>query len=185
MEDILLVKQFQSGQTESFGQLYDKYINKIYNFIYFRTHHQQTAEDITSLVFTKVLEKISSFNTQTGTFQAWLYRIAKNTVIDHYRTKKVTSELESILDLGLTDKEIENIDSKDKLAKVIELLKDLTSEQRDIVVMRVWDGLSYREIGEILGKSEDSCKVMFSRTIKKIREHQGLVLLLLLLDRLV
>ena len=87
-DEFAIVQSCQKGSVEDFGRLYDLYIKKIYNFIYYKTHHQETAEDLVSIVFTKALKKINTFD-NSGTFSAWLYRIARNTVIDHYRTKKL------------------------------------------------------------------------------------------------
>lgn len=185
MDDAELVRQFQVGQVTCFGQLYDQYIEKVYAFIYYRTRHQETAEDITSLVFTKALEHLPTFSPDAGTFQAWLYRIARNAVIDHYRTSRQTDPLESAFHVGQEDAAMHGLDDRESLRQIRELLHEFTPEQRDVVLLRVWDGLSYREIGQILGKSEDSCKMLFSRTIRKIRDAQGLAVLLLFLDRFV
>src|SRR6056297_2278284 len=83
------INNCQQGQLDSFNWLYERYIKKIYNFIYYKTMHQETAEDLTSQTFIKALNKINSFDSEQGTFQAWLYKIARNTVIDHYRTQKI------------------------------------------------------------------------------------------------
>lgn len=176
-----IIKLCQKGQLEEFGKLYDIYIKKIYDFIYFKTTHKETAEDLTSLTFTKALQNISKFNQNQGTFSAWLFRIARNTVIDHYRTKKQNSNIDDIWDLA-EDNDIErDLDTKMQLDKIKIFLEKLTSEQRELVIMRVWQGMSYKEIAGITGKTEASCKMSFSRTIAKIRQEAGVTALLLLL----
>ncbi len=176
-----IIQSCQNGNLEDFSQLYDKYIKMIYNFVYFRTHHKETAEDLTSLAFTKTLEKINSFNYKKGTFSSWLYRIARNTVIDHYRTQKMETNIDDIWDLGSNDDLPRDIETKEKLKKVQEYLNKLQPEQRDLIIMRVWDGLSYKEISEITKKSEAGLKMMFSRAMTKLRKDQALALILLLL----
>jgi RNA polymerase sigma-70 factor (ECF subfamily) len=172
------IKKCQSGDREEFGQLYDRYIKKIYDFVYYKTQHKETAEDLVSQIFTKALSKIGSFNTNKGTFQAWLYQIARNTVIDHYRTRKKDRNIEDIFDLA-SEIDIErDTEVKIKLAEVEEYLRDLKPEQRDIILMRVWQGMSYRDISVIMGKSEASCKMMYSRGINKLRNEIPLVLLI-------
>ncbi len=171
-----IIQACQKGRPEEFGQLYDKYIKKIYDFVYYKTHHKETAEDLTSQSFMKALEKISSFDCDKGTFQAWLYQIARNTVIDYYRTKKSDLDIEDVWDLS-DDEDLErDFDTKQKLEKVEKYLKKLKAQQREIVIMRVWQGMSYQEIAEVLDKSEDSCKMMFSRTIRRLREEMPLVI---------
>src|SRR3989344_6704647 len=180
-----LIERCQQGELNQFGVLYDTYIKKIYDFIYYKTHHQQTAEDLTSHTFLKALRSINSFSNTAGTFQAWLYQIARNTVIDHYRTQKATVNLEDAWDLHDNTDIVRDTDTALKLETVQAALQQLSSEQRDIVLLRVWSGLSYAEIAAIVGKTEDSCKVSFSRTIKKLREQNALLALLLFMISIV
>lgn len=169
------------GNLEDFGKLYDTYVRKIYDFIYYKTHHRETAEDLTSQTFFKALQNIKNFDIVQGSFSAWLYTIARNTVIDHYRTAKLHVDLEDIWDLPGSQNVHLDAENREALDKVREYLKELDPEHREIVVMRVWNGLSYKEIAETLGKSEDSCKMMFSRVITKLREKLPVESLLILL----
>lgn len=177
----LIVKRCQQGQPHEFGQLYDAYIAKIYNFIYYRTHHRQTAEDLTSLTFTKAFVNIHSFSPEYGTFSAWLHRIARNNVIDHYRTFKPMDDITNAFDLSSKDDIERDVDTLLKIEKIKEYLQTLPSEHKDLVIMRVWDQLSYKEISEILGKSEASLKVSFSRIMAKMHNEMAIVILLLIL----
>lgn len=167
--------------TENFSQLYDKYVKKIFNFIYYKTHHKETAEDLTSETFIKALTKISGFNESKGAFSTWLYQIARNTVIDFYRTKKNNLNIDDIWDLANEEDIVRDLDTKQKLTEVKKYLKILKSEQREILILRVWEGMSYREISEAVGKSEASCKMAFSRTIQKLRAEMPLSVFLALL----
>lgn len=182
-QDIIIL--CQQGDLERFGWLYDKYIKKIYDFIYFKTTHKETAEDLTSLTFFKALENIKTFDTNKGAFSAWLYQIARNTVIDFYRTKKENVDIDDIWDLAGNENVERDIDTKAKLQAVEKYLAKLKSEQREIIIMRVWSELTYAEIAEVLGKSEASCKMSFSRAIAVLRKEMPLELLIsfLLLSR--
>lgn len=180
-EDKDIIANCQIGRLDDFAILYDKYVKKIYSFIFFKTQHKETAEDLVTQVFIKALENINNFNIGKGTFQAWLYQIARNKVIDHYRTMKKDIDIEDVWDLA-SDSDIErDIDIKNKLADVEEYLKNLKREQREIIIMRVWQGMSYREIAEALGKTEASCKMKFSRAINTLREEMPLALYIALL----
>lgn len=177
--DAQLVASFKDGQVESFGLLYDKYVRKIYDFIYYKTHHKETAEDLCSKVFMKCLENLEKYQEEKGAFSSWLYRIAANTVTDHWRTQKHHSDISDAWDLASEDDLFKDIENKEKFAEVEKLLKRLKPEQRDIVMLRIWSGLSYKEIAEIIGKSENNCKMIFSRTIGNVRSEAILAFLLL------
>ena len=177
--EIQHIQRCQEGNTEEFGPLYDRYIRKIYDFIYFKTMHRETAEDLTSQTFMKALQNIQSFREGAGTFSAWLYRIARNTVIDHYRTRKETRSLEDAWDLGADDETPRDIDTRDRLAAVQASIQQFPAQQREVIMLRVWSELSFKEIAAIVGKSEASCKMAFSRSLAKLRtEHSAVYMLL-------
>lgn len=185
IDDRKIAKNCQKGNLNEFGKLYDKYIKKIYNFIYYKTHHKETAEDLTSQTFIKALDNIKTFIPSKGSFVSWLYRIARNNVIDYYRKKERGTVdiydfwgLSSKTDIGY------DIDMKEKLSQVKDYLKKLSFEQREIIIMRIWDNLSYKEISEIIKKSEASCKMTFSRTMAKLRKEIPLSLLFILLFKI-
>jgi len=181
MDELSLIQKIQRGETEAFSKLYDKYIQKIYNFIYYKTYHQQTAEDLTSVTFTKALEKIASFDYKKANFSTWLYSIARYTIIDFYRQEKPNLSLDDVWDLS--DKENIEIDTQNKinLKEIKKYLKNLDVEKREIVFLRVWEGLNYKEIAEIIGKEENNCKMIFSRTMHKLRKEMPLALFIFLL----
>ena len=168
----------KESNIKDFTRLYDKYVDKIYQFIYYKTHHKETAEDLTSTVFIKALDNFDSFNEEKGSFSTWLYRISRNTVIDFYRTKKSNINIEDVWDLSGQEDIERDIDITKKIENVKDYLKKLKSEQREIVLLRVWEGMSYEEIAQITGKTEGSCKMMFSRSIKTLREEMPLALFL-------
>lgn len=178
-QQLALAADFKAGNKEAFGVLYDAFIKPIYTFVYYKTHHKETAEDVTSKVFMKAYTAIGSFDAGKGTFSAWLYQIARNAVIDHYRTSKPALDIEDVWDLKSGDDVARDASARIELEKVQEYIKALPSEQRDIIIMRVWQELSFAEIAAALGKSEASCKMSFSRSIKKLRETMPEALLLL------
>lgn len=176
-----IIVMCQNGHLEEFCKLYDKYFNKIYSFIYFKTLRKEVAEDITSQTFISALEKIQTFKFHKGTFSAWLYRIARNKIIDTYRAKHNHIDISNAWNLSSKENVHLSTGIKDDFEKVMTVLNKLKPIQREIVLMRIWDGLSHKEIAQIIGKSESNCKMIFSRTIKKLRKDKTLALLAVLL----
>jgi len=175
----------QKENLDEFANLYDKYARKIYDFVYYKTFHKETAEDLTSKTFMKALEHINKFDAKKGKFSSWLYQIARNNIIDHYRSKKEEYNLAEFWGIASKDDTQKDLTKKETLAEVKEYLTKLTQEQKDIIVMRVWDDLSYQEIAQIIGKSEANCRMIFSRVIKQMRQDFIPLILALLLIRLV
>ena len=181
-EEKILIDKCRSGDQDAFGAIYDSYVRKIHDFIYYRTHHRETAQDLTSEVFLKAVRGLASFDATRGSISSWLYRIARNTVIDHYRTRHSELDIDDAWGLSAGGDASADVDALMKLEGVRTELRKLKSEQREIVIMRVWEELSYREISEILGKSEANCKMIFSRSIKQLRASLPLAALIVFLS---
>jgi RNA polymerase sigma-70 factor, ECF subfamily len=169
MDENRWINECKDGNLNSFGGLYDVYNNKIYSYVYNRTHHKQTAEDITSTVFEKALERIETFSEKKGKFSSWLYAIARNSITDHYRNIVPTDNIESAWDIQDPTHIERDIDVSSRISEVKTMLSKMTKEQREIVLMRVWDEMSFKEISENLGKSEASCKMIFYRAVSKLK----------------
>ena len=139
-------------------------------FVYYKTHHKQSAEDITSAVFIKSLEGIHTFNSKKGNFSAWVYKIARNSVADHYRSLKPDLDIADAWDLSDDTDILRDTDTMLAIKDIREYFKDLSEMQREILIMRVWQQMSYAEISATLNKTEASCKMQYSRGIKNLRE---------------
>ena len=177
-----IIEACQKGDREQFALLYDHYVKRIYRFIYFKVLQKETAEDLTSKAFLKALQGIHTFDPERN-FSAWIYSIARNTVIDHFRKERSSIPIEDVWDLaGDTHAKIEtDAENRRKFREVEKHLKALTPEQREIVILRIWEDMSYREIATAIGKSEDNCKVIFSRAIAKLRSADAVSLLFVFL----
>ena len=184
-DELQIIQECQSGKLDRFGEIYDLYIKKIYSFIYYRTGHKEVAEDITSIVFMKAIDNINKFDHIQGKFSSWLYRIAKNSVIDHYRTDKNLSNIEDVWALIEDNDLCDVLDVNLKLRDVQEYMNKFSKEQREIILMRVWDGLSYKEIAEITGKSEGALKMVVSRILGQIRKDPSLAGLIIFLKLMI
>lgn len=157
--------------SQDLGEAYDEYFLKIYKFVFYRIHHKETAEDITSQTFLKAVDNFKNFNPEKGTFQAWLYRIAQNTLMDHFRRNKQTLDIETVFELHGDEDVSKEASDKFSVAQIRDALKVLNPEQQQIVIMRLWDDLPYLEIATVLNKSEQNCRMIFSRSIAQLRKH--------------
>lgn len=181
MEDLKLMQKCFDWNLDCFWKIYERYIDKIYKFVYLKTSNKELAEDIVSDVFISALNNINSFKfDENSNVKAWLYRIANNKVIDFYRTNKNYEEIWDYLEMSIKTDIWANIDNKTKLEEVVSYLQDIKKEHREIVLYRIWEDLSYREISEITGKSVDNCKKVVSRTLKNISANFLLFILILL-----
>jgi RNA polymerase sigma-70 factor (ECF subfamily) len=168
-----LVLQAQAGNTEAFGQLYDAYMERIYRFVYFRVEDQQTAEDITSQVFLKAWGNLDRFSFSRTPYLAWLYTIAHNAVIDHYRTRKVTTALDDV-QLSQPDQAeaVENdIDLTAEMRLVKDALQTLTDDQQKVLSLKFIEGMSNHEIARHLGKREGAIRALQMRGLQALAKQ--------------
>ena len=170
----------RSGDLSAFDTLYERHIKGVYSFIFYRTMDRQTAEDLTSQTFLKALEHIRTFNPDKGAFSTWLYRIARNTVTDHFRSLRPTGDLEEVWDMASDDDATAFASASESARHLHEALRNLDRNKREIIILRMWQNLSYKEIAEITGKSEASCKMTFSRTVAQLRDQLPPIAFLLL-----
>lgn len=177
--DETLVSSYKAGDSDAFTELYERYIQRIYDFVYFKTHHKQTAEDIVSQTFLQMIEKIDTFNSKKGTFSAWLHRIARNLTFDHFRGRKPTDNIEDAWDLSSDDNVLLDADIAVKLDQVREVLSKLNAKQREVILLRLWQGHSFKEIADITGSSEGACKMQYKRGMETVQQELVMALLLL------
>jgi RNA polymerase sigma-70 factor (ECF subfamily) len=176
-----IVRRIQGGDPEAFSRLYDAYVRRIHDFVYYRTMHRETAEDIVSQVFLKALERIAGFDADKGTFSAWIHGIARNAVIDHYRAKRETVDVDDVWDLSSDEDVAMDAERRETARRLRPYLAALPKDQRELLLLRLWDGLSYAEIAALNGKSEAANKMAFSRTVARLRKEMPASFLALLI----
>lgn len=170
IEDSTLALRAQAGDNAALAALYDTYITDIYRFVSFKTRNSVIAEDITSDIFLTVVSKLQQFDAHKGSFRTWIYTIARRTIIDHYRKQRDTVSISDGWDIvDDTSTEVTAaVDAEFSSVALERALQRLTTEQRDIIIMRLWEDMSYDDIAEILGTSPTSCRMAYSRAVKAL-----------------
>lgn len=167
-----LIRKAQRGEAESFGALYDHYLPKIYRYILAKVNHRQVCEDIAHEVFLRAWKNIGGFKERGFPFSSWLYRIARNQVIDYYRLQKNTASLDHINPdlIRFADSTEATADVRIAWEKVYGVLRHLTEDEQDVIVMRFVNDLTPKEIAEVVGKSEGAIRVIQHRAIQTLKE---------------
>jgi len=175
--DLDLLQQAKTGDGEAFGKLYDIYIKPIYDFIFYKTLIKETAEDITSTVFTKAWQKIGQFKGES--VAAWLYAISRNAVADYYRREKNNLNIEDFWDLANTDNFLEKVDLGLTFREIKKAMQSLSAREREIIIMRFWLDMSFKEIAASLEKQEGAVKMALKRSLQSIKNKIPLALIIL------
>lgn len=175
LQETQLIEQAKSGNDDAFASLYDVYIDDVYRFIFHRVGDKQTAEDLTSQVFLKAWDNLGRYKMRGLPFGAWLFRIARNIVIDHYRTYKETLPLEA----GAMLKP----DPKANVAREVErrlegewlqtLLQRLTDDQREVLTLKFINGLKTGEVAKIMGKRQGAIRALQMRALQSLADLLG------------
>jgi RNA polymerase sigma-70 factor (ECF subfamily) len=154
-----------------FEALYHKHYNQVFRFVYSRTRLKELAADITADVFLKALLNLKTYNFQGTPFIAWLIRIALNEVAQYYR-KTAKARVVAIDDnhLAFFLKEIDTLPQKENLELVAKLLEHLEMEEVNLIELRIFEARAFKEIGDILGITENNAKVRFYRIIDKLKK---------------
>jgi RNA polymerase sigma-70 factor (ECF subfamily) len=171
-----LIRLSQQGDRDAFESLYATYFERIHRYIHFRVEEEEQAEDITSHVFLKVWEKLATYKPGSSPFVAWLYRIARNSVIDHYRTRKTAISLEEAdpVELSHADDVDERIDMQIQSQLLREALKELTYTQQEVLILKYVCGFSTVEIARKLDKQQGAIRALQMRGIQGLARHRDL-----------
>lgn len=171
--DAQLVERAVSGESSAFGLLYDKYQEQIFRFIYVKVGRREDAEDLAAQVFLQALTNISDWRDLGYPFSSWLYRIARNSVIDFYRASKNNTSLEDLPaeQFATMAQELEvDTDIALSIAHVRKSMLSLKEEYQDVLLMRFVEDMSIKDTAAALGKSEGAVKLLTHRAVRALRE---------------
>ncbi len=161
---------------DAFGELYERYIERIYNYVYFRVGSVHDAEDLTARVFLKALNNLSRYRFVGLPFSAWLYRIAHNLIANHHRDQSRRREI-PIEDMAVVNipARLPAIDASMGRAQEAEalwkMINDLSPQKRELILLKFVEKLSNSEIAAVLNKSESAIKSLYHRTLLEMRER--------------
>jgi len=156
---------------KKFSKIYDQYINKIYRFIFLKVNSQEIAQDLTSETFLRGWESFKEKNEEIENIQAFLYRIARNLVTDHYREKGkarvVSAEFAPIIDPR------QNLEEKAMLTSDVNIIRlalvSLKEEYQDVIIWHYLDDLPVREVAKMMGRTEEATRVLLHRALKALK----------------
>ena len=171
-----LIKNAKEGDAEAFAKLYDTYVDQVYRFVFYRVQDDQTAEDLTAQVFFKAWDSLGRYQMRGLPFGAWLLRITRNAVIDYYRTHKETISLESSAK--------SEPDPATNVAKEVErrleaewlraALQRLTEDQRQVLTLRFIEGLSTKEVAQVMEKRPGAIRALQMRGLQALADIIGI-----------
>ena len=180
-----LVDRARKGDSQAFGALYQTYVDRVYSFIVFRVRDSSVAEDLTQEVFLQALRALDAFDWR-GSLAPWLLRIARNTVIDHWRRATRRPERAMSLleagepddDEGFIDRLLSVADDADRRAeqlwsraRISAASARLTELQQQVVALRFASGLSIKETSKVMGKSEGAVKNLQHHALKALKRQ--------------
>ncbi len=173
ISDNALMLKVKSGELNKLGLLYERYNKSVFGFFYRNTSNQANSEDLVHLVFERILKYRHNFRGD-GKFTTWMYSIARNALIDHYKkSKKLGHAIE--LDEGMTtqiqndDYELESREERHQLLK--RAMLNLESDKRELLTLSRYQGLKYKEIAEIMQTTEGAIRVKIFRALNDLRKH--------------
>ena len=164
------------GDRDAFGLLYERYIDRIFNYVYYRTGNLHDAEDLTARVFQRAMNHIKNYTDRGVPFSAWLYRIAHNLVANWHRDRSRRQEI-PINDVPVLpskgDHPERNLVRSQEQSTLLRLIRRLPPERQSLLILKFVENMSNAEIGAMMGRSEGAVKSLYHRTLLALRDQIG------------
>ncbi len=176
--DDAVLQRASQGDNIAFGVLYERYVGRIFNYVYYRTGSASDAEDLTARVFFRAMRHIGSYTNRGLPFSAWLYRIAHNLVANWHRDNSRRKEIP--LDEAISfrtpaehpESSVVDLEERERLLKVIRCLPD---DRQQLLILKFVDHFSNAEIAQIMGRTEGAVKSLYHRTLLSLRSEYRLI----------
>jgi RNA polymerase sigma-70 factor, ECF subfamily len=169
-----IVERASTGDTDAFSLLYERFVTRIYNYIYYRTGNPHEAEDLTARVFHRALHHIENYNNRGVPFSAWLYRIAHNLVANWHRDNSRRKEvpLEDYTQLAHRSAAPEtSVVNNQELEDLLQCIRRLPADRQQLLILKFVEGMSNAEVAVIMMRSEGAIKSLYHRTLMSLREE--------------
>ncbi len=172
--EIALVEQAKTD-PEAFGLLYEQYVDKIYNYVYYRTGNHHDAEDLTAKVFYQALNHISRYVQRGAPFSSWLYRIAHNLVANWHRDRS-RQQVISLDRLALVSRQpddgpLQQVAKGEQRDALLDAIRRLPTDRQELLILKFVEHLPNAQIGRIMGRSEGAIKSLYHRTLVALRQE--------------
>jgi len=174
-DESLLVEQAKQNPA-AFGLLYEKYVQKIYNYIYYRTGNYNDAEDLTAKTFHRAMRHIPSYEQRGVPFSAWLYRIAHNVVANWHRDRsrrKVIALDELVLHQQWRPSPEGLVEADEEKRELLRVIRRLPADRQLLLILKFVEGMSNEAIGQVMGRSEGAVKSLYHRTLLALRKEMA------------
>ena len=172
---LALVHRAQAGDADAFGELYDRYVDLVYRYVFYRVGSAQVAEDLTSEAFLRALRRITSFTWQGKDVGAWFVTIARNLIADHYKSsrQRLETTTEDVSTMAGAPRLVEDGPERAVLDAMqnevlLQAVRQLGAEQQECVVLRFLQGLSVAETAQAMGKNDGAIKALQYRAIRSL-----------------
>lgn len=176
LDDEVALTLAARGDVEAFGVLYERYVGRIYNYIYYRTGNYEDAEDLTARVFFRAMRHIGNYRHRGLPFSAWLYRIAHNLVANWHRDNSRKQEI-PLDDISLPpirgDHPETRLLKSEEEENLLKMIRRLPPERQQLLILKFVERMSNSEIGEIMGRTEGAVKSLYHRTLLSLRQEVG------------
>jgi RNA polymerase sigma-70 factor (ECF subfamily) len=169
----MLVERAQDGDREALEELYLLHFDRIYSYLHLSVGNRHDAEDLTTQTFLKMLEAIGRFRWQSVPFSAWLFRIAHNLAIDHFRSRRRVQAEDEVPEVAGQEESSAEQQAMDSLgqAGMLALIGRLSPEQRQVLTLKFLFGFANAEVAGILGKTEGAVKSLQHRALATLQKH--------------
>ncbi len=165
-----LVQQAAAGDQTAFAALYEMHADRVYRHVHFQVLDGHDAEDITQEVFIKAWRSLPRYRRTGAPFVSWLIVIARNAIVDHFRSKKNVRDLDESSEPESDSDPVASAEAEFGRVEVRNAVMRLKGDKRTVIIMHFIDGLSYEEIARALGKSEGAIRVIQHRALKDMKD---------------
>lgn len=171
-DEYALIERAKSD-PEAFGILYERYVGKIYNYMYYRVGNHYDAEDLTARTFYRAMNHIADYTPRGAPFSAWLYRIAHNLMANWHRDRQRHQEFpleDAVLRAEYGEEPHQISEREDEKYRLLAAIRNLPEDRQQLLILKFVEGLSNIEIGQLTGRSEGAVKSLYYRTLVSLRD---------------